>query len=206
MIIRNIFYAILLGAGMAACLSQNDKDEGDKSTGTALEQPETETTAQPLTPTAEQLQILPEKVGFISIGDDIEQMRQSIPAGFTIQDTTLQQEGTEATAYIIRPEAHSKGFLVEQQCNPACAVWRFNVQSDKYKTAKGIAVGTTYKQVQQAHPISTVTLGDAGLVAVAKDGGISFILDEDKIPANKLSRLTPETVPAATQVKAILIY
>ena len=41
--------------------------------------------------------------------DDIEQMRQTIPAGFAIADTMLQQEGTEATAYIIRPANEAKG-------------------------------------------------------------------------------------------------
>jgi len=206
MIIKNIFYAILLGVGMAACLSQNEKDVGDSTAGTTQEVPETETAAQPVTPTAEQLQIKPERVGFITIGDDIEQMRQTIPAGFTIKDTTLQQEGTEATAYIIRAEAHSKGFLVEQQCNPTCNVWRLNVQSDKYKTPKGIAVGANYRQVQKAHPISTVTLADGGLVAVAKEGDISFVLDTEQIPVNQRARLTPNTVPATTPVKAILIY
>ena len=206
MIIKNIFYAILLGVGMAACLSQNEKDVGEQTAGTAREITETETAAQPITPTTEQLQIQPEKVGFISIGDDIEQMRQTIPTGFTIKDTTLQQEGTPATAYVISAETHSKGFLVEQQCNPTCSVWRLNVQSDKYKTPKGIAVGSAYSQVQKTHPISTVTLADGGLVAVAKEGGISFVLNTEQIPVNQRGRLTPGTVPAATPVKAILIY
>ncbi|MBJ6118643.1 mechanosensitive ion channel protein MscS [Pontibacter sp. BT310] len=205
MIIKNIFYAILLGVGMAACLSQNDQNVEGATAGTT-EQPLTEATGETITPTADQLRIAPGKVGFITIADDIEQMRQIIPAGFAIADTMLQQEGTQATAYIIRPEHEEKGILVEQQCTTGCKVWRLNVQSGKYQTAKGIGVGDTYENAQKQHPINTVTLADGGLVAVAKDGGMSFVLDTSQIPANDRSRLTPETVPAATRIKAILIY
>ena len=206
MIIKNIFYAILLGVGMAACLSQNDQNVEGATAGTATEQSITETTEETITPTADQLRIAPGKVGFVTIADDIEQMRQTIPAGFAIADTMLQQEGTQATAYIIRPENEDKGILVEQQCTPDCKVWRLNVQSEKYKTVKGVGVGDTYEKAQKQHPINTVTLADGGLVAVAKDGGMTFVLDPTQIPANDRSRLTPETVPPTTRVKAILIY
>ncbi|MBC5775140.1 mechanosensitive ion channel protein MscS [Pontibacter sp. KCTC 32443] len=206
MIIKNIFYAILLGVGMAACLSQNDKSGEGETAGTTPEQSATEITEQNITPTAEQLQIAPDRVGFITIGQNIEQMRQAIPAGFTITDTTLQQEGMQATAYIIKPDQQTKGILVEQQCKQDCNVWRLNVQSDLYKTAKGVHVGSTYSEVQNIHPISTVTLADGGLVAVAKDGGMTFVLETAQIPANQRARLTPATVPANTPVKAILVY
>lgn len=206
MIIKNIFYAILLGVGMAACLSQNEESEDKRTSGTTTAQATTEITEQIITPTAAQLQIRPGQVGFISIGQDIEQMRQTIPAGFTIRDTTLQQEGMQATAYVVQPQQHSKGILVEQQCEQACKVWRLNVQSDAYTTPNGIHVGSPYNEVAKAHPISTVTLADGGLVAIAKDGGMTFILDTENIPANQRARLTPKTVPAGTQVKAILIY
>lgn len=204
--LKNIFYAIMLGAGMAACLSQNDRAAEDATTTSEAGAPTTDSPAQPLTPTPEQLEIKLNQVGFVSIGQDIKSMRQGVPSGFAIADTTLQQEGMQATAYIIRPEQQSKGFLVEQQCNPDCQVWRINVQSDAYSTPKGIRVGSAYSAVQQAHPISTVTLADGGLVAVAKEGGISFVLNAEQVPQNQRSRLTPETVPANTQVKAILVY
>lgn len=206
MLLKNIFYAILLGIGMAACLSQNDKQKEEGTATSVIKEDATETPAQPVTPSPEQLQIAPDRVGFVTIGQDIKQMRQNIPAGFAITDTTLQQEGMQATAYIIRAEQQAKGFLVEQQCDQDCKVWRLNVKSEEYKTPKGIHVGSTYAQASKAHPISTVTLADGGLVAVAKEGGITFVLNTEQVPAAQRARLTPTTVPAQTQVKAILIY
>lgn len=204
--LRNIFYAILLGIGMAACLSQNDTSNDDETGDAVTEEILADQPEQPVTPSAEQLQIAPGRVGFIEVGTAIEQMRQNIPAAFGITDTTLQQEGMASTAYIIRPNGQNKGFIVEQECAPDCKVWRLNVQSEAFTTAKGIRVGSTYSQLQQTHPVSTVTLADGGLVAVAAEGGLSFVLDATQIPANQRARLTPETVPASTPVKAILVY
>ena len=204
--LKNIFYAILLGAGMAACLSQKDGEDDDATAAASTEEVSASDTSQPAAPAAEQLRIAPGKVGFVTIGEAIEAMRQNIPEGFSIADTTLLQEGTQATAYLIKPVQHSKGILVEQQCNTTCSVWRLDVQSDAYQTTKGIRVGSTYGEVQQAHPISTVTLADGGLVAVAQDGNMSFVLHASQVPANQRARLTPQTVPADTQVKAILVY
>ncbi|NDK56238.1 mechanosensitive ion channel protein MscS [Pontibacter fetidus] len=206
MLLKNIFYAILLGVGMAACLSQNEKQKEGETAASVIEEAVTETPAQPTAPSPEQLQIGPDRVGFVTIGQDIKQMRQNIPSGFSITDTTLQQEGMQSTAYIIRPEQQAKGFLVEQQCDTDCKVWRLKVTSEEYKTPKGIHVGATYAQAQQAHPINTVTLADGGLVAVAKEGGITFVLNAEQVPAAQRGRLTPTTVPADTRVKAILIY
>src|SRR5687768_8185155 len=150
MLLKNIFYAILLGVGMAACLSQNDKQKEEGTATSVIEENATETSAPPVAPSPEQLAIGPNKVGFVTIGQDIKQMRQNIPTGFAITDTTLQQEGMQATAYIIRPEQQAKGFLVEQQCDQDCKVWRLNVKSEEYKTPKGIHVGSTYAQAQKA--------------------------------------------------------
>ncbi|MBB6611158.1 mechanosensitive ion channel protein MscS [Pontibacter sp. Tf4] len=204
--LKNIFYAILLGVGMAACLSQNDRSGEDETATSSTEEVLTDTPEEPASPSAEQLQIVPGRVSFVSIGDNIEQMRQNIPAGFTIADTVLQQEGMQSTAYLIKPEQLTKGFWVEQQCSPTCTVWRLKVTSDSFVTPKGIRVGANYSQAQEAHPVSTVTLADGGLVAVAKEGGLTFVLDTGNIPQNQLHRLTPETVPADTRVKAILVY
>lgn len=207
MILKNIFYAIMLGIGMAACLSQNDRD-GEEATAADTTPDLLTDTTEPATttPKPEDLAIVPGRVGFVTIGEPMEQMRQNIPAGFTIADTTLQQEGMQSTAYLIKPEKNSKGILVEQQCNASCNVWRINVLSDLYKTTKGVGVGATYSQARQQYPISTVLLADGGLVAVAKEDGITFVLDTSQIPEKQRSKLTPATVPPATRIKSILIY
>lgn len=207
--IRNIIYAILLGVSMAACLSQQDKEANtasEQEPDALLTDTETDSEAANIPPDPSTFVIAKERVGNVKIGMPIAQMREQVPAGYTIADTTLTQEGMQATAYLLHPQNQDKGILVEQICDTDCKVWRINVKSSDYKTPKGIGVGSKYGEVQDLYPISTVTLADGGLVAVAKEGGITFVLDQSQLPRERLATFTPATIPANTIVKSILIY
>lgn len=204
--IRNIIYAILLGVGMAACLSQREDDAGIETEDPVSAAPMTETTENTTTPDPATFVIQKGRVGDLTIGTSIDSMRNQVPTGYVIADTTLMQEGNQSTAYLLRPRNYEKGLLVEQSCNPDCNVWRINVQHPDFKTPKGVGVGSKYSEVQQLYPISTVTLADGGFVAVSNQAGMSFVLDTSQLPQNRISSYTPETVPANTLVKRILIY
>ncbi|GAB3203781.1 hypothetical protein ABID22_002020 [Pontibacter aydingkolensis] len=202
--IRNIIYAILLGVGMAACLSQREDETGIESDQPAT----TEAEVSETTPSPDPATFVIEKghVGDITIGTSIDSLRNQVPAGYTIADTTLTLEGSQSTAYLLKPQNATKGLLIEQTCNPDCKVWRINAQHQDFRTPKGISVGSKYSEVQQQHSISTVTLADGGFVAVSKVAGLSFVLDTSQLPKNRIASYTPETVPANTLVKRILIY
>ncbi|WP_299824125.1 mechanosensitive ion channel protein MscS [uncultured Pontibacter sp.] len=205
--IKNIIYAILLGVGMAACLSQREEDIGGEADQAATAaSTETELTEEMATPDPASFIIQKGRVGELAIGTPIDSMRNQVPVGYTIADTTLTQEGNQSTAYLLKPEGAAKGLLIEQGCNPTCNVWRINVQHPDFRTPKGIGVGSKYSEVQEQHPISTVTLADGGFVAVSNGAGMSFVLDTSQLPQNRIASYTPETVPANTIVKRILIY
>ena len=202
--VRSIIYAILLGIGMAACLSQNENEaetEAEQTTVVGLE-----TEEEKNVPAPSSLIIQKGKVGDIAIGTLIDSLRKQAPAGYTLSDTVLLQEGTQAAAYLLKPNGYNKGIIVEQVCNPACRVWRINVQHPDFRTPKGIGVGSKYSEARQHYAISDITLGDGGLVALSKAGGITLVLDSSQIPVNQRAKLTPETVPANTLIKNILIY
>ncbi len=204
--IRNIIYAILLGIGMAACLSQRDDQSATETEGTVVPDMETTTEKETITPDPTSFVIQKGNVGKIQISMLMEKLLNDIPKGYTIADTTLMQEGMQATAYLLKPQQKDKGLLIEQSCNPDCNVWRINVKAPAYRTPQGIGIGSKYAEVQKYHPISTVILADGGFVAVSKATGLSFVLDTTSLPQNKLASYTPETIPANTIVKSILIY
>lgn len=204
--LKNLFYAILLGVGMAACLSQNTNE--DETDSEQLPEQTTEVIEEPATPTPapEHFLIRRGRVGNVKIGMPIHDVRTNVAPGFIIADTTLQQEGQASTAYNLRAQDHAEGILIEQQCETDCQIWRINVKSQDYKTSNGIGVGSKYSEVSLHYPIQTVILADGGLVAVSKDAGMSFVLDPSQIPPAKRSSLTPKTVPANTLVKNVLVY
>ncbi|WP_242916799.1 mechanosensitive ion channel protein MscS [Pontibacter liquoris] len=205
-ILKHILYAVLLGVSMAACLSQSDQPET---------RPDTVATAGPSPVAAAEVAVQPDPasfviekghVGNVRLGTLTEDLRQHIPVGYTIADTTLQQEGMQATAYLLYPQNETKGLLVEQVCEPACHVWRIAVHNPRYKTAKGIGIGSTFSEVQRAYPISYVSQGEGNFVAVVEEMGLSFVLDQSQLPKDKLTRIKPADVPGNTVVKSILVY
>ncbi|EJF09765.1 hypothetical protein [Pontibacter sp. BAB1700] len=209
--LKNILYAILLGVGMAACLADRDNtDEAASTTDTAIEGgPMTQTvesgTPSPATQPADFV-IRKGQVGNIRIGMPIEEMRNQVPAGLQIRDTTLQNEGQQSTAYVFSGPDSPRGLLVEQTCDPDCQVWRIQVQGEEYKTAQGLGIGSKYSEVTQHHPIAYTSLGEAGFVAVSESAGMSFLLDTSQLDQNNLHNLKPDQVPANTLVRGILIY
>ncbi|WP_266202522.1 mechanosensitive ion channel protein MscS [Pontibacter kalidii] len=203
--LKKIFYAVLLGAGMAACLSQQAEDE---ETATATESPmlpgpTEEAVAQP---DPALFVVGKQRVGNIQIGMPIKQMREQIAPGLSIKDTTLNLEGTQSTAYVLRPEDQPKGILVEQACEENCHVWRISVLNPDFKTAKGIGIGSKYGELQQAYNIQSVTFEEGNLVALSPGSGMSFILEHNSLPSDQLTRLDASTVPANLLIKKILVY
>lgn len=206
MLIRNILYAVLLGVGMAACLSQND--EATTETTTASEATPDVVTEPTTAPDPATLVIAKGRVGNIQIGMPIEQVRQEVPQGTVVQDTLLRQEGMESTAYLLRTNGQQQGLLMEQRCEPDCRVWRINIISNDFKTAKGIGVGSKYSEVKAAYPIGTVALAEGNLVAISEEPGMSFVLEDTNLPQDSKNKgkYNPANIPANTLVKRILLY
>ena len=206
-ILKHILYAILLGVSMAACLSQTDtQTQQTEAPQTAPAAPEaTEEDATPV-PDPASFVIAKGRVGNVRIGMPLEDMRSRVAKGITIADTTLSQEGMQATAYLLHPQNEQKGILVEQTCEPTCRVWRISVHNANYKTTAGLGIGSKYGEVQQAYPISYLVMGEGNFVAVSEEAGFSFILDVSQLPQEKLAKLKPADIPANTLVKGLLIY
>ncbi|SIT93769.1 mechanosensitive ion channel protein MscS [Pontibacter indicus] len=209
--LKNILYAILLGVGMAACLSdQANSDEAASNTASPTESSPMsdpmEADASPAVTDPADLVLAKGQAGHVRIGMPIEEMRSQVPAGQQIRDTTLQLEGQQYTAYVISSPESEGGVLVEQVCEPNCQVWRISIRSPDYRTAQGIGVGSKYSEVAQHFPITYTSLGEAGFVAVSETHGMSFILDTKQLDQSLLHQLKPGQVPANTLVQGILIY
>ncbi|GAA4439942.1 hypothetical protein GCM10023188_36610 [Pontibacter saemangeumensis] len=204
MIIRNILYAILLGAGMAACLSQNDEaaTESETEDGTAA------TSATETTPAPAAFVLEKGRAGNIKLGMPIEEVRQQVVDGTAVKDTLLMLEGQQSTAYVLHQDDRDKGLLIEQVCDPDCKVWRISVLSPEYKTAKGIGVGSKYGEVKQAYPISTVAFEEGNFVAVSDTASMSFELDDTQLPqdAKDMGRYNPGNIPDNTLVTRVMLY
>lgn len=209
--LKNILYAILLGVGMAACLS--DQANSDDAASNTANPTESGPVSEPVEADASRAAMEPAdlilakgQAGHVRIGMPVEEMRSQVPAGQQIRDTTLQLEGQQYTAYVIDSPENEGGMLVEQVCEPNCQVWRISIRNPDYRTAQGLGVGSKYSEVAQHYPIAYTSLGEAGFVAVSEANGMSFILDTSQLDQSRLHQLKPGQVPANTLVQGILIY
>jgi hypothetical protein len=189
---------------MAACLADRD----DTATDAVQDDTVLETTEEAPVPEEDPADFVLAKgrAGDIRIGMSIEELKAQIREGQLLKDTTLNLEGQDYTAYVFKESNASAGLLVEQLCEPECRVWRIRVRTDDFKTPAGVGIGSKYGDLQQHYTIRQVSMGEAGLVAVAEDAGFSFILDTDHMGKLPLHKLKPADVPANTLVKGILIY
>lgn len=206
-----MMYAILLGVGMAACLSQQDDEEETQTE--AVQQQENQNTGTTTVPSApapdpESLVIERGQAGNISIGMPMEEMRNNLPRGFSLTDSILILEGQQSTAYVLSPQGRERGLLVEQQCEQECRVWRINVLSPDFKTPEGYGVGSKYGEIKQAYPIGTVALAEGNFVAVSEEAGMSFVLDDSQwSPENRERyRYNPANIPENTLVERVILY
>ncbi len=205
--IRNFLYAILLGVGMAACLSERDTATTDGDTVSEAEAPLASFEDEAGTPADASLFVIEQgRIGQVRIGMPVVEMRRQVPRGFTVADTTLLLEGQSYTAYVLRPEGTPAGLLVEQQCGTDCRVWRISVLSQDFKTTKGIGVGSKFGEVRALYQISYIGREEGRLVAVSEKARLTFILNTDGLELSKASALTAADIPANTLVSTVLVY
>lgn len=203
--LKNTIYAVLLGVGMAACLSQSDQEPstGSGSTTGSATLPDTAAVADASTTLA----LRAGQAGPVQLGQDITRMREQVPASLTLADTTLMQEGMQSTAYTLKPANQPKGLLVEQRCqNNTCTVWRITVLHPDFKTSKGMGVGSKFGEVRQAHAIERITFEEGNLLALAPKSRMSFILDKSQFPELPTRNLAPTDLPENILVSKILLY
>ncbi|QCR21053.1 mechanosensitive ion channel protein MscS [Pontibacter sp. SGAir0037] len=203
---KGIIYAVLLGVGMAACLADQNNNADETTEAESTTTPTLPAGDRGLTPDASFFIIGKGKVGPIRIGMPVADLRPQLSSQITFTDTTLQQEGQQYTAFVLRPEQDANGLLVEQQCDTDCRIWRINIQSQDYKTTKGIGVGSKFSEVQANYPISTISQAEGNLVAVSEQAGLSFVLNKSQVDLNRSGDLAPADIPANTLVQRLLVY
>lgn len=84
-------------------------------------------------------------------------------------------------------------------------IQRIRIMDPQYRTADGIGVGSPYGAARQQYGISAVRQTEDGMVAVSDAIKISWLLDEQSLPAKRPSQLRPADVPTATRIIGVLV-
>ena len=122
-------------------------------------------------------------------------------------------------------DLHSEGFFApaleiclnrDQPTKPSLAaeiegrgksytVWRISVYDARFKTDKGVGVGSTLGDVRRNYKVNWIAAGEGSVMARAEEIGMSFSLDIAKIPDQWYKTRNPSSIPDDVRVIAILI-
>jgi hypothetical protein len=175
--------------------------------------PETETVVSapkpdPKVVEAEQYSLAPGRAGKIRVNMSSDTLKKMIPAE-NLKTVQRELEGVPYTAYELRnPKTGNQLLLLaEESCaNEKCTIFRIRVLSPKFKTDKGIRVGSTFAEVKNAYPLSFVGLGEADFVAISEKNKMTFTLDITNFPPKHLDRISPDEIPDSTRVTSIMLF
>lgn len=157
---------------------------------------------------AEQYIIKPGQAGQIRINMSADTLKQMIPAE-NLKTVQRELEGVPYTAYELRNANTGNQLLLlaEESCaNQVCTIFRVRVISPKFKTEKGIRVGSTFAEVKNNYPLSFIGLGETDFVAVSEENKMTFTLDIANFPPKHLDKIKSEEIPDSTRVTSIMLF
>jgi len=82
---------------------------------------------------------------------------------------------------------------------------RINVYDERFKTDKGIGVGSMLGDIRKSYKVDWIKPGEGPIFARVKEIGMSFALDIVKVPREWHKTRDPNLIPDSVKVVSILI-
>jgi len=121
----------------------------------------------------------------------------------------LYLEGTFSPAveiYLSGKEKKNRPSVVaEIGCQNGFVVWRINVYDKRFRTDKGIGVGSTLGDIRKSYKVDWIAFGEGLLFARVEEIGMSFALDIVKVPPKWYETRDQNLIPDSAKVVSVLI-
>ena len=148
------------------------------------------------------------KAGCIEIGMPVD----SIYAGYDRELTSLVDlflEGMFSPAleiYLNGKEKKKKpSMIVEIGCGEDWIITRINVYDKKFKTSKGIGVGSTLGDIRKSYKVEWISSGEGTIFARVEEMEMSFALNIVKVPPKRYKTKGQNLIPDSAKVEYVLI-
>lgn len=147
-----------------------------------------------------------EQAGIVKIGDEAEDVYRLFPKERR-QLIDLELEGSLSPALALKLAGSTIEHGIIAQLLPRdnkLIVWRIGVHDPAMKTAKGIGVGSTMKDLRSSYEIEGIYSGEGGIVAYVESLSASFELDPKWF--YELVRVKdPKKVPDEVKIVSVLL-
>jgi hypothetical protein len=146
-------------------------------------------------------------MGKIAINMNEEKLGRIFPAE-QIKKDSKSEDGDHYSIIKIMLKGESKTALeLETMCMDICLISRITLFSDKYKTVKGIGIGSTAGELKKKCSISLVRGGEKGIMIFTDDlPQTAFIVNPSKLKSveDKIYKITD--IPDDCKIEIVYMY
>ncbi|MHB9027698.1 MAG: hypothetical protein ACYC9O_02905 [Candidatus Latescibacterota bacterium] len=146
-----------------------------------------------------------EKAGRLKVGATVDELN-AIYRGFPKNLVDLDREGFFTPAIEIYLQNHEKMIpsLVAEFRGDEHRIHMIKIIDQRFKTEKGVGVGSTLGDVKKAYRVSRIEWDELGFFAQVEDIGMAFILDA-VAPPGWAEKRDPGMIPDDAKVISIIL-
>jgi len=141
----------------------------------------------------------------------INMVEQKLSSLFTAEQIKKEEKTDNDDIYSIiniSLKGESKTALeLETMCMDVCLISRISLYSDKYKTVKGIGIGSTMGDIKKNYSISAIRGGEKGIMVYVDDlPQTEFIMNVPKVRAIVDKVYKTMDIPDDSKIEMVSMY
>ena len=141
----------------------------------------------------------------VAIGEKITDFISAVQQRYTVKKEKMRLEGDSYDIYNVY-ENEQKIYSVEPNTDKPGITDRIWVYGIKFKTDKGIGVGSTLAEIKsQYHILNISTEGEGGLSISVNEISVGIIMDNSKLPKDWWEKTDNKEIPENLPIEEIII-
>ena len=141
----------------------------------------------------------------VEIEENIKEFIAEVEPRYTVKKEKMQLEGESYDIYNVY-EKGQKIYSIEPYFNKPGFIDRIWIYGSKFKTEKGIGVGSTLAEIKSKYHVESIsTEGEGGLQILVKEISVAFIMDNSKLPKDWWEKTDTKEIPESLPIEEIII-
>ena len=141
----------------------------------------------------------------VTIGEKITDFISVVQQRYSVTKEKMYLEADSFNIYNVY-EKGQKIYSVEPNLDKPDIVDRIWVYGTKFKTEKGIGVGSTLAEIKSKYHVESIsTEGEGGLSVTVKEISVGIIMDNSKLPENWWDKMENKKIPENLPIEEIII-